>query len=277
MYHINIELSSKIMISIRSAIHQLGLNIPIGASRYFDCPSCGRRKKFGVTKNNTGLIYQCFSISCRLKGHIEYQPSKETMLSILNKEPQEKRKPFLIPDYLITGFASINSVSLALKYNLMDSYTKGLYQTSYDPKLNRQVFFHTDTEGNVVGAMGRALVYGDKPKAHIYEGSEKTPWKVGTGKIAIIVEDILSAINCSNLGFTGVALSGITLSLEYISQFKDYDTLVIALDKDASDKAIDMRKLLQIYNKDVRILLLEKDIKDMTREESGKLIEGILS
>lgn len=262
--------------SITSTIRALSKRLSVGNTAYFDCPNCQRKKKLGVTKFVDKIVYQCFASSCNIKGALTIAPTKESISSNLNKQIIQKNTEFKEPDYLINGFASEDSVKLAIKYDLIDAYRDGLFKSSYDPRLHRQVFYHTNDKNEVVGLMGRALNDKTFPKAHIYQHSEKTPWIIGNYKTAIIVEDILSAIKIYNIGYTGIALSGTALSLEYIGQLKRFDRLIIALDKDASIKAIKLKKLLDFYCKSVVILLIEKDFKDMTREEASKLVEEIL-
>ncbi len=259
--------------SLQSEIRKIASRLPIGTGGYFTCPKCGRRSKIGITNNVDAIIYQCFSASCGLRGKLPNQLSKDTIGQILNKKVTEGAKhTFQLPDYLIDGFASENSVIMASRYDLLEPYSKGYFKTAYDPRLNRQVFFHLDSDQNIVGAMGRALHPKVLPKAYIYPNTIKTPYVVGTASTGVLVEDILSAIRISALGYVGIALSGTTLQAEYLPLFKPYTKLHICLDKDASIKSIDIKKLLDFYCSDVIITLIEKDFKDMTREEARKIL-----
>ncbi len=260
--------------NISSQIRQLSSDIPIGRSQYFDCVRCGRKKKLGITKQTDGLIYQCFSASCPLKGHLYYAKTKEAVSDILNKRTITPRK-FVLPEHFVNGFVSDDGVKLAVKYDLFEGYQQGRYRTAYDPRLNRQVFYHLDATGKIVGAMGRSLD-GTPPKAHIYENSEKSLFIVGDSKIGVMTEDLFSAIMVSNVGYTGIGLSGTSFNIDYLNQVESFDKIIIALDKDAGAKSFKLRKFLQMFVKDVRILLLEKDLKDMTREQVKQLIEGVL-
>ena len=265
---------------INSKLKELASSLPIGSTRYFNCPQCGRKDKLGMTRQSFNTVYQCFSTSCGLKGILRNTLSREsistTIGQILNRKSiQDTSRGFKLPDYLIKGFASEDGIRMGLKYNILKLYSQGYYETSYDPKLNRQVFFHKDTLGNIVGAMGRALRFRAKPKAYIYPNSIKTPWVCGTNtQTAVIVEDILSAINVANIELTGIALSGTTLHSDYLFQFEKYTTIIICLDKDASIKAIELKKTLDLICKHVIIMLIEKDIKDMSVDEVINLFKG---
>lgn len=257
--------------SIESEIKDLASTVPIGYSAYFDCPKCGRKKKFGITNNGHNLKYQCFSLSCRLRnppGGMQLPLSKEILADILNRKPVEHTKEgFKLPTYWLEGFASEESIALAVKYDLLEAYSNKYFRTLYDPRLNRQVFLYTDIQGNVVGAMGRALGR-NMSKAYIYPNSLKTPFVVGKGTTAIIVEDVLSAIRLSNIGYTGIALSGTSIELQYFEKLKGYASIIVCLDKDASIKSLELKKAIDFYCKDVSIKLIEKDFKDLTRQEA---------
>lgn len=257
---------------MKNIIKNLSSSIPIGNSSYFTCPKCHRPAKLGITKNPDVTIYQCFSASCDLKGAIKSPLDKETLSVMLKNKTSVYTPPFNMPDYFVEGLGSDDSLKLALKYNLISGYGKRAFKTYYDPKLHRQVFLHTNLKGDVVGAMGRALRVGQKPKAHIYLGSEKTPWKIGDSKTLVVVEDILSAIQVYNAGCTGIALSGTSIKLDYLNWFKGYDTIILCLDYDAAIKSIEMKKLLDLCSESVIIKLIYKDVKDMTLEEA----KGIL-
>jgi hypothetical protein len=244
-------------------------------SQYFDCPACGKKVKLGISIKPEGILYHCFSNSCVLHKArlLSSGTSVSSMVDILNRKPKEGSKAtFELPTYLLSGFASENSLKMALKYDLLEAYGNKVFRTDYDPRLDRQVFYYRNNRTNaVVGAMGRALRPHNRPKALIYPNSQKTPWICGKFDEAVIVEDIFSAVKCYNIGKTGIALSGTTLAVEYLTLFKGYTKVYICLDKDASLKALDMKKLLDIFNKSVIVRLLDKDIKDLTRDEARKL------
>jgi hypothetical protein len=242
-------------------------------SDYFTCPACGKYKKLGLTVDAEGLIYHCFSNSCSLgAGKIQLIPDKHQLESMLSKKVVQTQKEFDIPPHMMEGFASEDSVKLALKYDLFDGYRENAYRTMYDPRLHRQCFFHKDETGKIVGMMGRALKPKQRPKAHIYTGTIKTPWVVGTKGIAVVVEDIFSAIKCYNIGYTGIALSGTKLTPEYLNLFKKYRAVIVALDRDASIQSIALKKLLDLVCQNVIIVLLDKDIKDLSRDEALNLL-----
>ncbi len=234
---------------------------------YTDCVVCGGIKKLGITKSVDSIIYQCFRQSCNTKGKFQLRANKEVLSSILNKKLIQESLEFRVPEYLVSGFSSPDSLKMALKYNLLHGYTKGLFNTAFDPKLNRQVFYYLNSDGKVVGCMGRALHSSVKPKAYIYPQSEKTPWIIGDYSEAVVVEDIFSAVNVWNAGFTGIALSGTTLESKYLPLFEKYDKIYVCLDKDATTKSLNLAAKLTIVSNHIVTCLLTKDFKDSTIDE----------
>ena len=67
-----------------------------------------------------------------------------------------------------------------------------------------------------------------------------------------------------------IALLGTNLKDSYLTEVFQYDTIYIALDEDASTKALKMQKILGLV-KDVHVVLLDKDIKYMTLQELKRL------
>jgi hypothetical protein len=257
-------------------IEKIASTLSLGSSKYIDCPKCQRKNKCGLTHKPDGIIYNCFSASCNFKGKIHDKLSNNQIAQILKvKAITDEERYFRLPTYLIDGFASETGLKLALQYDLLKAYTDKQFKTSYDPKLNRQVFYYRNHNNAVVGAVGRALSPKIKPKAHIYPDSEKTPWVIGKDKTAVIVEDIFSAVKIYNIGLTGIALSGTKLSAEYLEMFKKYDKIIICLDKDASIQSLEIKKALDFICNSVIIQLIQKDFKDMTRDEAKKVL-GIL-
>lgn len=262
--------------NVKQNLLELAMTVPMGVTKYFDCPKCGRQRKLGMTHKADGVVYQCFSASCPLSGVLrEGIPiSKRKVMDALLDRIHGKKK-FIKPDHWIDGFASEASIKMAIKYNLLPAYQAGFYSTAYDPRLARQVFFYIDKDNKIVGANGRTLV-NQKPKSYVYPNSEKTPWVIGDKPIAVLVEDAFSAVKVYNVGYTGISLSGTTIPLEYIEYLKGYDKLIIALDKDATIKSIGNKKLLDFVCGNVVVLPIQKDLKDMSDEEALAVINTIL-
>ena len=83
----------------------------------------------------------------------------------------------------------------------------------------------------------------------------------GKGNVAVIVEDCVSASVLDSEGCVGVALLGTSLSQHHREYLKQFSTVIIALDPDASNKSFAMAKELRGCVNKVLVLKLEDDLK----------------
>jgi hypothetical protein len=123
----------------------------------------------------------------------------------------------------------------------------------------------------IEGAVGRAL--GNfKPKWYMYSGSP-FPFVCGESREGILVEDCPSACVIGAAGHSGVALLGTSIKPTYMKFLTDkYDSLVVALDRDATNKALDIAKELSYYIP-TTVRILEKDLKHYTVEEAKEFLK----
>jgi len=97
------------------------------------------------------------------------------------------------------------------------------------------------------------------------------PFICGTSKHGVIVEDCASATRIGHL-VTGIALLGTHLFEGALSFLKDYDKITIALDHDATAKAVGMLGDVQWQVEDVSMVVLEKDLKNILNDEDVKKV-----
>ena len=91
---------------------------------------------------------------------------------------------------------------------------------------------------------------------------------------AVLVEDVISAITVANyFPVTGFGILGTSLQQEHLYALSDFDRVVVALDPDASKKALEHAKDLNSYVKEVRVLKLKDDLKYKSLEDFNKLQE----
>ena len=128
----------------------------------------------------------------------------------------------------------------------------------YDVKEDRLVF-PIRHEGRIVDATGRSLSK-RLPKWKRY-GKSGLPYTSGCGKVAVVVEDCLSAAVVGYGTFVGVALLGTSLQESHKRYLSQFSTAIIALDPDALPKTLQMAKELRGHVNDVRVLRLTDDLK----------------
>ena len=231
-----------------------------------NCPVCHNKNTFSVTKINEYLIFHCFHASCHTTGKVKNELSLDT---IRNKsQPTTKSLP---------NFIEINDDcrQYLIDNHCIDAYNNSYADIRYDPKQNRCVFMLKDHKGVIKGAVGRAL-NSTLPKWFVYSRMEFCPFFCnGDFSAAILVEDCASACSASR-HLCGIALLGTTLNTAVIPYLLPYSHLYIALDDDATVKAIEMQKTLALY-KPTKIIPLRKDLKYFSDFELTQFLKRYLN
>ena len=93
----------------------------------------------------------------------------------------------------------------------------------------------------------------------------------GNHDTVFVVEDCASACAVSNK-VTGLALLGTNLLQEHVRVLQEYERVYIALDKDATDKALDMVRRLY-FLVPTHLAVLQQDLKNMTDDERDEYLE----
>lgn len=223
-----------------------------------DCPVCNGRNTLGIKRNVTGYIYNCFRASCNLSG---MNPTNVTAGSYFNVKHKENK--FELPDYIVYGYGrdTINSdvKDYLTIYNALETLNQ--YDIAYDPRQHRLLFLVKE-DNKIIGAVGRSL-FKSKLKVLNYNKTHYKPFIVGDKDHAIIVEDCASAASIARHDkYCGIALFGTKLNKNFIKYLDKYETLTVALDKDAGLNAIKMSQYLNTLFGNTKVLLLNKDLKD---------------
>jgi hypothetical protein len=248
---------------------------PNGRMR-MDCPACGKKNTFSVGEENGQRLFHCFHADCTASGRTGFRLTKEVathpMLLKANKKSnfnllnEMSSAAFEIPSTFVPITRSPESVAYLKRVHAYDAYLDGRVDLRFDFQRNRIVYMITNGR-KVVDAAGRTLT-GEKPKWWRY-GKSGSPFVCGGGRVAVLVEDCASACCVSNV-FSGVALLGTNLLDTHVKVLQNYDKVFVALDKDATQKALEIvRKLQGIVP--TRLMILNQDLKDMddaTRERT---------
>jgi DNA primase len=251
------------------------LNIaPYGRFRS-DCPICSKPNTFSVSDNGFERLWFCFHADCSVKGATGISLTKENSKSaFVKREPkqQETDIKFKIPDTFVSLSRNINAENYVKKVHSYDAYLSGLVDIRYDFQRDRVAYLVKDGD-KVVDATGRSLT-SSKPKWLRY-GNSKLPFTCGGSDIAILVEDCPSACSLAVL-CTGIALMGTSLLDSHIQVIQNYKKIFVALDKDATRKAVDIVRHLSNYVP-TRLVVLKKDLKNMEKEERDDFINNYIS
>ena len=236
-----------------------------------DCPLCGKSNTFSVTDTGFERLWYCFHADCHTKGSTGVQLTKENSKVAFKEKviSTETDDEFEIPDTFVSLSRSKQAEEYVKRVGSYEAYLSGLADIRYDLQQDRVVYLvKSISNGRVVDATGRSLT-NRKPKWRRY-GNDKLPFTCGTSELALLVEDCPSACCVANL-VKGIALMGTTLLDEHIEVIKNSKRVYIALDKDATGKAILLMKKLRNYVP-TKLIVLNKDLKDMQIGERNEFI-----
>lgn len=241
------------------------IDIDNGQTKRLNCPNCGGYKTFTVTNNMGSILWNCYKASCNVSG------TKKTHLSVddiikIRKETVETLDKFELPNYVVNQRDGREFVMWCAKWGI-DENKLGLL---YDVKEHR-IVFPIVHDGVMVDAIGRAFA-SILPKWKRY-GNNDLPYVTGSGSVAVVVEDCVSAAVVGDMGFVGVAVLGTSLSESHKAYLSRFSTAIIALDPDALPKTLQIAKELRGHVDTVKVLRLQDDLKYRNPEDLTSLTD----
>ena len=238
---------------IYNIVSDLGLSN--GETKRMNCPNCKGYKTFTATNNMGSLVWNCYKVSCKVSGGTRVHLSVEDIKAGFAGAEEFAMDTFELPTYIIPHRDNVYMNRWCDTWGL-DMDELGLL---YDVKESR-VVFPVMHQGKMVDATGRSLSGHRLPKWKRY-GKSGLPYTHGCGKVAVVVEDCVSAAVVGYGNFVGVALLGTSLQESHKRYLAQFSTAVVALDPDALPKTLAMAKELRGHVNDVRVLRLKDDIK----------------
>lgn len=230
------------------------IDIPNGSTKRMNCPECNGYKTFTVTNNMGSLVWNCYKASCGTKGGTRVHLTVDDIRNNIKDAERFAEQSFELPPYIVDRHDVYYATRFCDTWGL-DYDTHGLM---YDVKEDR-VVFPIRHDGKIVDATGRSVLK-RLPKWKRY-GNSGLPYTFGYGKVAVVVEDCVSAAVVGNDVWCGVAVLGTSLSESHKRYLSQFSTAVIALDPDALPKTLGMAKELRGYVDNVRVLRLTDDLK----------------
>ena len=239
------------------------LSIPTDETYRGDCPVCHRKNTFNVTNTTGRLLYNCYHADCTVGGTTKTGDLIQTSSSTKNQKPQ--RVDLSVYNKQWVGLDRSQRVVDYLKsVQAYHAYQNKFADIRYDVKEDRCVFL-VYRDKTLVDAVGRSLT-NSKPKWKRYASSRIPFVTKNQSDNLVIVEDCASACALTISGVRGMALMGTNLLTEYLKYCKGYNRVTIALDKDASKKAMKMVHELSIHVR-TKLVLLERDVKRWSTEQ----------
>ena len=231
----------------------LGLDLRNGETKRMDCPNCKGYKTFTATNNMGSLVWNCYKVSCPVSGGVRVQLISEDIKRSLGFAVEElDNADFTMPEYVVPYNGQPEMTRFVERFGL------SAQDLEYDVKDNRAVF-PIFKDGYVVDAVGRSL-RNSLPKWKKY-GKSGLPFSYGLGKVAVVVEDCISASVVGRGEFVGVAVLGTSLSESHKKYLSQFSTVIVALDPDALPKTVAFSKELRGHVNDVKVLRLTDDLK----------------
>ena len=239
---------------------QIIKDIPLreGDTKVITCPFCGGQKKLALSKIDGKLMWNCYRASCEGKGIHTGKRDLQSAKNYLTGQIR-KREVYVRPLPSIT--TSVENHKPALDYlasvNSLEAYRNGYIKVRYDPSEDRVLFYSGE------GVVAKSLrSYGPK---WMTLGSIPAGVHIGTGTTAVLVEDVPSACSVSRVnGLVGVAMLGTNITKALNKATEKYLNKYLCLDKDASAKAIVIKRQL---GASLKVRFISKDLKVLTTSQ----------
>lgn len=241
------------------------LDVANGMTKRINCPICKGYKTFTVTNNMGKIIWNCYKATCETKGGHRIHMSVQDIRDAITPDVMDIGEvEFILPDFLVPHGNRREVMDFCEVWEL-DADELDLH---YDVKEKRVVFLVKDNSVTV-DAVGRSIA-NRIPKWKRY-GKNSLPYTHGCGRVAVVVEDCVSATLVGNDVLVGVAVLGTSLSESHKKYLAQFSTAIIALDPDALPKTLSFAKELRGYVDTVKVLKLKDDLKYMNEEDMDRL------
>ena len=254
------------MFNINTLINDLQLRD--GETKRMTCPVCKNKEKtFTITNNMGQLLWNCYKASCHLSGAKKVHLTSDDIRKSIGAFAEETVEiPFELPEYVIPHNNNEDVLKFADTYGLSIDTTEMMYDVK-----DHRVVFPIVHGGKIVDATGRSL---DKrlPKWKRY-GKSDLPYTHGYGKVAVVVEDCVSAAVVGTVSdvHVGVAVLGTSLSESHKRYLSQFSTAVVALEPDALTKTLAFVRELKTHVPDVKALRLTDDFKYRNQQDLDSL------
>jgi len=244
-------------------------------TKRIDCPFCGGKYTLTISRKDGSLVWNCYKASCEARGAKRVGYSIKAIKSKFDKSCNgcsnsccTEKRTLSLPSINSSVEHHKKVITYLRDNNCYNAYEDKAVDITYDPANDRVLFWMNNSNG----AVGRTLDKNIKPKWLSY-GNTSGVLAVGNKPIALVVEDAASACAVYATGvYTGVALLGTNVSPLQRIQLSHYQKLIICLDKDASKKAIKIKRSL-IGTVDTTVCFIRDDFKYMSPTSIREIVD----
>jgi hypothetical protein len=263
--------------NVKSEVALIAESLQDGATHRGDCPACGRKSTFTVTRTGLNIVYNCYSTHCLCAGYIGSGRR-------LNLEVKNERKQSFTPfNGELQGLTSSQFRFLSTRIG-WDQWHVALGKPMYAPAEDRFAF-------PIFGPMGirRGWIL------RSYDASCPPRWKALTrmdvaephmswyrsdpsDTRCLVVEDIPSAVRAVRYWPNVVAINGGGIGPSYVQEITAHNgrSITWALDGDATNTALKLHRKYSLFFDSSNVLVLNEDIKDLDEGELAQLAKGEL-
>ena len=241
------------------------IQVQEGETLVVTCPFCYGPKKLAVSKSGGKLLWYCYRASCEAKGAYSGRRNQKAVRDYLSNTAPNKTKPVKpIPNITTAVENHAPAMEYLQSVNSVEAYQNDFIKVRYAPAEDRVLFYGQN------GAVGRSLrKFGPKWLSY---GELPDGIHVGTGNIAVLVEDTPSACAVSRLdGVVGVALLGTTVTSNFKKTLNNFHEKYLVLDKDASLKSIHH---VRCVDRSIKVRLTNVDLKYLEIDKINQLLKG---
>jgi len=246
--------------------------MPLNETVYRDCPSCGGKKKFSVTRTAHGVLWNCFKLSCREKGSDivsgELLPPNRKSTKI-----KPYTRPYLPMTILDQEYFDERFGHVPMDVKLTEDSARYLLPV-YTPNQYIRGWVAREPWDDWAPVSGT----GRQPKAVLYmhaEGPTQSWYHMfGGPRIVVLVEDQMSGYAVQQAGISACALMGTNLDNDKVREIAQEHPkeVIIALDADATDQAFKLARKWGLAFPKTRVAILKRDLKDERIEDIPQIL-----
>jgi hypothetical protein len=258
----------------RQTIALLGEGLSVEEQTYETCPECGRDRKLSLKRTDSGLLYCCLRATCGFKGFVgNVLGGAEPRAG--RKDTPRRARPF---EGRLQPLTPAQAAWFWERFEIAPRAAEG-YGVRYAPEQGAFSFEVREARGY---GRGTVLRYydGSEPKTVAYPEHPDKPWQAWYARRhpirrqrIILVEDQVSAMKAASY-MPAVALLGTNLSTAGALEISAVQPseVIIALDYDATEQAFRIAAAFDLMFKSMRVLPLEKDVKDTPHTELREIL-----
>jgi len=259
---------------MNSDLRLIAETLALGETHRGECPECGRRDTFTMTRKDDGVVYNCYSAGCDLVPSGFGGATRS-----LVRSTGASSKPEFLP--LPNKLQELSDEQVQVLQNTVGFMAEHVRISGvlYAPERRRYAFpIYSPTwerRGYVLrsydGGYPKSLTHREKDE-HMLGWFRATT----TDGLTVVVEDIPSAVRLAYHGINAVAMCGGEIGEGPITELMEVSTSVRwAFDDDATRKAVAHHRRWRFYFEDSRVVELARDVKDMNEDEVIELIKGM--